>query len=57
MVPYEEEGEKKETFIPGVDNQRMNFIRKVYGILSVQLAVTFGGVAYFGYQQESRMWL
>ena len=58
QVPFEQE-EKVESYklIPGVTNERLDFIRKVYGILSVQLALTFGGVVLFAYQTDARTWL
>jgi len=37
-------------------NVRMGFIRKVYGILSVQLLITLGFVCTFSLSQETRQW-
>ena len=60
LVPFdkeEEEQNESNALLSGVTNERIDFIRKVYGILTGQLAFTFGGVVLFTFQPESRTWL
>lgn len=58
-VPYSDNN-SSDPIVKGFDfteqSIRRGFIRKVYSILTVQLAVTLGFIFFFGYHEGARMW-